>query len=74
VRDVFTAKTMLPEVRGQDGGVVTSMLLYAVEDGLIDSAVATTKSNEELWKRILHQAKVKKVQMYMIKKRGKVYE
>lgn len=50
VRDVFTAKTMLPEVKGQDGGVVTSMLLYALEEGLIDSAVVTVKSEEEPWR------------------------
>ena len=52
VRDVFTAKSMLPEVRGQDGGVVTSMLLYGLEEGLIDSAVVTVKSEEEPWKPV----------------------
>lgn len=52
VRDVFTAKTMLPEVKGQDGGVVTSMLLYALEEGLIDSAVVTAKSVDEPWKPV----------------------
>lgn len=50
VRDVFTAKSMLSEVRGQDGGVVTSMLLYGLEEGLLDSAVVTVKSEEEPWK------------------------
>ena len=50
VRDIFTAKTMLTEVKGQDGGVVTSMLLYGLEEGLIDSAVVTVKSEEEPWK------------------------
>ncbi|HEY9247368.1 MAG TPA: Coenzyme F420 hydrogenase/dehydrogenase, beta subunit C-terminal domain, partial [Candidatus Methanoperedens sp.] len=52
VRDVFTAKTALPEVRGQNGGIVTSMLLYAFEEGLIDSAVVTVKSEEEPWKPV----------------------
>ncbi|NJD54386.1 MAG: YHS domain-containing protein [Candidatus Methanoperedens sp.] len=52
VRDVFTAKSLLSEVKGQDGGVVTSMLLYALEDGLIDSAVMTVKSEEEPWKPV----------------------
>jgi coenzyme F420 hydrogenase subunit beta len=52
VRDVFTAKSMLSEVRGQDGGVVTSMLLYGLEEGLIDSAVVTVKSEEEPWKPV----------------------
>ncbi|HEY9206774.1 MAG TPA: Coenzyme F420 hydrogenase/dehydrogenase, beta subunit C-terminal domain [Candidatus Methanoperedens sp.] len=50
VRDIFTARTALSEVKGQDGGVVTSMLLYAFEEGLIDSAVVTVKSDEEPWK------------------------
>ncbi len=52
VRDVFTAKSLLSEVRGQDGGVVTSMLLYGLEEGLIDSAVVTVKSEEEPWKPV----------------------
>ena len=52
VRDVFTAKTAVPGVKGQDGGVVTSMLLYALEEGLIDSAVVTVKSEEEPWKPV----------------------
>jgi coenzyme F420 hydrogenase subunit beta len=52
VRDVFTAKSLIPEVKGQDGGVVTSMLLYALEEGLIDSAVVTVKSDEEPWKPV----------------------
>jgi coenzyme F420 hydrogenase subunit beta len=52
VRDVFTAKSILSEVRGQDGGVVTSMLLYGLEEGLIDSAVVTVKSEEEPWKPV----------------------
>lgn len=52
VRDVFTAKTMLSDLKGQDGGVVTSMLLYALDEGLIDSAVVTVKSEEEPWKPV----------------------
>jgi len=52
VRDVFTARTLLSEVKGQDGGVVTSMLLYGLEEGLIDSAVVTVKSDEEPWKPV----------------------
>src|SRR4030067_3062478 len=52
VRDVFTARTVLPEVKGQNGGVVTSMLLYSLEEGLIDSAVVTVKSEEEPWKPV----------------------
>jgi len=52
VRDVFSARSMLSEVKGQDGGVVTSMLLYALEEGLIDSAVVTVKSEDEPWRPV----------------------
>lgn len=52
VRDVFTARTAIPEVKGQNGGVVTSMLLYAFEEGLIDSAVVTVKSVDEPWRPV----------------------
>lgn len=52
VRDVFTARSLLPEVKGQDGGVVTSMLLYAFEEGLIDSAVVTVKSEDDPWRPV----------------------
>lgn len=52
VRDVFTARTAIPEVKGQNGGVVTSMLLYAFEEGLIDSAVVTVKSEDEPWRPV----------------------
>jgi len=50
VQDVFSAKSAIPEVKGQNGGAVTSMLLYAFEEGLIDSAVVTVKSAEEPWR------------------------
>jgi coenzyme F420 hydrogenase subunit beta len=34
-------------VAGQDGGVVTSLLCYALDKGIIDGAVLTRKSNKE---------------------------
>lgn len=46
----FTAKATDPEIRGQDGGVVTALLLYGIETKLFDGAVVTLKSNEEPWR------------------------
>lgn len=51
-RYAYAARSAIPEVRGQDGGVVTSLLLYALEEGLIDCAVVTTRSKEEPWRPI----------------------
>jgi coenzyme F420 hydrogenase subunit beta len=41
--------------RGQDGGAVTSLLAYALEEGIIDCAVITTSDNH--WKPITKVAK-----------------
>jgi len=70
VRDVFTARTLLQEVKGQDGGVVTSMLLYALEEGLIDSAVVTVKSDEEPWKPVPIVAQAKED---ILRSEGSIY-
>ncbi len=48
----YRAKSLLSEVRGQDGGVVTSLLLYALREGLIDGAVVTHKSKDEPWRPV----------------------
>lgn len=70
VRDVFTARTMMPGVKGQDGGVLTSMLLYALEEGLIDSAVVTVKSEEEPWKPLPIVAQTSED---VLRSRGSIY-
>jgi coenzyme F420 hydrogenase subunit beta len=41
--------------RGQDGGAVTSLLAYALEEGIIDCAVITTSDNH--WKPVTKVAK-----------------
>ncbi|MCD6537826.1 4Fe-4S binding protein [Candidatus Bathyarchaeota archaeon] len=48
-RRVCIARTRLREVRVkcQDGGVVTTLLLYAMEDGLIDGAVVSGFDEDE---------------------------
>ncbi|MBW6470071.1 MAG: Coenzyme F420 hydrogenase/dehydrogenase, beta subunit C-terminal domain [Methanosarcinaceae archaeon] len=48
----YSAKTAISDLKGQDGGVVTSMLAYALEEGLIDCAIVTVKSEDEPWRPI----------------------
>ncbi len=52
VREAYTAKTKLKEVKGQDGGAVTSLLVYALDEGLLDCAIVTGTSKEAPWKSI----------------------
>ncbi|HUX98445.1 MAG TPA: Coenzyme F420 hydrogenase/dehydrogenase, beta subunit C-terminal domain [Candidatus Deferrimicrobium sp.] len=46
----YTGKSKIPEIKGQDGGVVTALLLYALEKKLIDCAVVTGTSFQDPWK------------------------
>lgn len=48
----YKAKCKVNGVRGQDGGVVTGLLLYALREGLIDGAIVTHRSKEEPWKPV----------------------
>ncbi|UCE14918.1 MAG: Coenzyme F420 hydrogenase/dehydrogenase, beta subunit C-terminal domain [Candidatus Heimdallarchaeota archaeon] len=48
--EAFRAKSLIPDVVGQDGGVVTSLLIYLIREGMIDGAVVTTKDDIEYWK------------------------
>lgn len=52
LRQAYAAKSNLKEVKGQDGGVVTAMLAYGLEEGLIDCAIVTASSEEEPWKPV----------------------
>lgn len=52
IRQPYAARTTLKEVKGQDGGVVTSLLAYALEEGLIDCAIVTVKSADEAWRPV----------------------
>jgi len=47
-RGVFVGKTMKSEIqsRAQDGGVVTALLAYALDSGLIDSAVVSGRDSK----------------------------
>ena len=48
--EAFRAKSLLSEVIGQDGGVVTSLLIYLLREGMVDGAVITAKDEIEYWK------------------------
>ncbi|MEM4576544.1 MAG: Coenzyme F420 hydrogenase/dehydrogenase, beta subunit C-terminal domain [Candidatus Nezhaarchaeales archaeon] len=49
---IVSAKTLLKEVgaRAQDGGVVTSLLIYALRNKLVDGAVVASKSRPDPWR------------------------
>ncbi|GAB4316151.1 MAG: hypothetical protein Kow0069_18260 [Promethearchaeota archaeon] len=38
-----------PDVKGQDGGVVTALLCYLLDQGVVDGAVVTKKREDEPW-------------------------
>lgn len=51
-RASYAARTKIEKIREkcQDGGVVTTLLFAALEEGLIDSAIVSTVKSEEPWK------------------------
>ncbi|WXG40331.1 MAG: Coenzyme F420 hydrogenase/dehydrogenase, beta subunit C-terminal domain [Candidatus Freyarchaeum deiterrae] len=66
----FVGKSALDKVKGQDGGVVTSLLSYALDKGLIDAAIVTMKSEEEPWKPV---ARIVTSSEELLKSSGSVY-
>ncbi len=52
IRHPYAARSAIKEIRGQDGGVVTALLAYALEEGLIDCAIVTVKSRDEPWRPV----------------------
>lgn len=66
----FVGKSALDNVKGQDGGVVTALLMYAMDNGLIDAAIVTQKSEEEPWKPV---AKIVTSSEELLKSSGSVY-
>jgi coenzyme F420 hydrogenase subunit beta len=46
----YTCKSKYGTIKGQDGGVVTSLLCYCMKENLIDAAVVTKKDEKEPWK------------------------
>lgn len=45
-------KSTLVDLKGQDGGIVTTLLAYALDEKLLDCAIVTTRSEDEPWKPI----------------------
>ncbi len=66
----FVGKSAIDKVKGQDGGVVTSLLLYAMDHGLIDAAIVTQKDEREPWKPV---AKIATSSEDILKSSGSVY-
>ncbi|MHA2225589.1 MAG: Coenzyme F420 hydrogenase/dehydrogenase, beta subunit C-terminal domain [Candidatus Hodarchaeales archaeon] len=48
--DAFQSRSLIPDVVGQDGGVVTSLLIYLLREEMVDGAIVTAKDNVEYWK------------------------
>ncbi|RLE77295.1 MAG: hypothetical protein DRJ44_02385 [Thermoprotei archaeon] len=61
ILEAYTARTRLPEVRekGQDGGVVTTLLLALFEEGYINGAIVSSLSENEPLKPVPLLAKSK---------------
>lgn len=53
-KTAYAARTKIERIKdkGQDGGVVTTLLYAAFEEGLIDSAIVSAMSNKEPWKPV----------------------
>ncbi|MFX1257524.1 MAG: Coenzyme F420 hydrogenase/dehydrogenase, beta subunit C-terminal domain [Promethearchaeota archaeon] len=49
-KNIYSARTLIEKLRekGQDGGVVTSLLYYLLDKNIVD-AVITTRHSENLW-------------------------
>ncbi|CAD7772047.1 Coenzyme F420 hydrogenase/dehydrogenase, beta subunit C terminus [Candidatus Methanoperedenaceae archaeon GB50] len=50
--DIVTARATNPEIleKGQNGGVVTALLTHLIDEGKIDAACITGRSDDEPWK------------------------
>jgi coenzyme F420 hydrogenase subunit beta len=48
--NAYTARAKNETIKGQDGGVVTGIIEFLLETGLIDSAVVTQKDEKDPWK------------------------
>ncbi|MHA1732662.1 MAG: Coenzyme F420 hydrogenase/dehydrogenase, beta subunit C-terminal domain [Promethearchaeota archaeon] len=59
-----------PEIKGQDGGVVTAFLTYLLDEKLIDGAVVTRKSKENPW---WPEATIAKTRSDLLEASGSIY-
>jgi coenzyme F420 hydrogenase subunit beta len=70
IRFAYAARSKLKDIMGQDGGVVTALLAYALEEGLIDCAVVSTRSEDQPWKPVAIVAESYKD---LLKSSGSIY-
>jgi len=56
-RSCYAVRSKKEDIKGQDGGAVTSLLAYALEEGIIDCAAITTTRGESDWKPVTKVAK-----------------
>ncbi|MFX1293644.1 MAG: Coenzyme F420 hydrogenase/dehydrogenase, beta subunit C-terminal domain [Promethearchaeota archaeon] len=69
-QSAYIGKSLIPEIKGQDGGVVTALLLYLLEKKLIDCAVTTGKSDKVPWKP---EARIVTTREELLKTSGSIY-
>ncbi len=68
--EAYNGRTLIPEVTGQDGGVVTSLLIYLFREKMIDGAIVTTKDDVEYWKP---KPVIAKTENDILKASGSIY-
>ncbi len=57
-------------IKGQDGGIVTALLIYAIDKKLIDCAVVTGKSDDAPWKP---EVRIVTTKEELLKTSGSIY-
>ncbi|MFX0210630.1 MAG: Coenzyme F420 hydrogenase/dehydrogenase, beta subunit C-terminal domain, partial [Candidatus Hodarchaeota archaeon] len=45
----WTGRTLLPAIKGQDGGIVTGLLFYLLKENMVDGVIVTVKDKEKPW-------------------------
>ncbi len=68
--NAYVARATNPDINGQDGGVVTGIIEFLLDSGLIDSAIVTQKDEEFPWKPVPTIVKTKEE---LFKASGSVY-
>ncbi|MFX1512254.1 MAG: Coenzyme F420 hydrogenase/dehydrogenase, beta subunit C-terminal domain [Promethearchaeota archaeon] len=48
-KSAWTGRALLPEIKGQDGGIVTGLLLYLLKENMVDGVIVTVKHKEKPW-------------------------
>jgi coenzyme F420 hydrogenase subunit beta len=67
---VYTGKSKLERINGQDGGIVTSLLLYSLKNKVADAAVVTSRDSKQPWKPV---AKIATTEKDLLESSGSLY-